>query len=244
MSRKRSHGPWETIKTVIYAFLIALFVRTFLYQPFNIPSGSMIPTLLIGDFVFVSKYSYGYSRYSFPVPLPMLTGRLWWTPPERGDVAVFALPMDSSTDYVKRVIGLPGDRIQIVGGILHINGQPVKREPLGTYETANGFGVRQTFQLYREILPNGRSHEILELSDKEPLDNTPVFEVPSRHYFMLGDNRDSSSDSRFLNRVGYIPDINLIGRAEIIHFSIDGSVLRFWEWHRSIRFERLFRRIE
>lgn len=239
-TESRASSFWELVRTVFYAILIALFVRTFLYEPFNIPSGSMIPTLLIGDYLFVSKFSYGYSRFSLPFGLPLFDGRIFATPPERGDVVVFKLPTDEKTDYVKRIVGMPGDRIQVVDGILQINGQPVKRRPDGEYTTTNGFGIEQTFKRYIETLPNGLSHPIIEISDREVMDNTPVYNVPAGHYFMMGDNRDSSADSRFLNRVGYVPFVNILGRAEFIFFSIDGSILKVWQWPETIRFSRLF----
>lgn len=239
-SESKASSFWELVRTVIYAILIALVVRTVAFEPFNIPSGSMLPTLLIGDYIFISKYSYGYSRFSLPFGPPLFQGRIFASPPERGDVVVFKLPADQKTDYVKRIVGLPGDRVQLIDGLLHLNGVPVKREPAGEFVTSNEFGVPLVFKRYLETLPNGRSHAILEISDKEPFDNTPVYVVPANHYFVMGDNRDSSSDSRFLTRVGYVPFVNILGRAEFIFFSIDGSILRFWEWPQSIRFSRMF----
>lgn len=247
MSEKKSEGGGigETIRTVVYAVLIAIVLRTFAYEPFSIPSGSMLPTLLVGDYLFVSKYSYGYSQYSLPWNLPIINGRFLGEVPERGDVAVFKLPTDNSTDYIKRVVGLPGDRIQVVDGILHINGAAVERQRVGetVISATGGFPVRVTE--YIETLPNGVSHRIWERGDAMPFDNTRVFEVPSGHYFAMGDNRDSSQDSRS-SQVGFVPFENLIGRAEIVFFSHDGSA-RFWEiwnWPTSIRFSRIFDRIE
>jgi signal peptidase I len=244
MSQAKSHGFWELVRTVVYAVLIALVVRTFAYEPFSIPSGSMIPSLLVGDYLFVSKFSYGYSRYSLPLGLPLLSGRVLAQAPERGDVVVFKLPSDNKTDYIKRVIGLPGDRIQIEGGILHINGAAVRREPLGAYTVDDGLRMTQTYRHYREILPGGRGHEIIELTDEGPFDDTDVYIVPQGHYFMLGDNRDSSRDSRFLSEVGFVPEENLIGRAEFIFFSVAGEALKFWQWPGTLRFDRFLQAIE
>ena len=241
MTEKKSGGLGEAVRTIVYAVLIAFVVRTFAYEPFNIPSGSMIPTLLIGDYLFVSKFSYGYSRYSLPGSLPVIDGRVLSGEPERGDVAVFKLPTDNKTDYIKRLVGLPGDRIQVTGGILHINGRPVKREKVADRQIP-GFGGRMTkVTEYVETLPNGRRHLIWEDSDHERLDNTPVFRVPEGHYFAMGDNRDHSQDSRVLSQVGYVPFENLIGRAEFLFFSTDGSarLWEIWNWPGAIRFGRL-----
>jgi signal peptidase I len=234
----------ETVRTVIYAVLIALVVRTFLYEPFNIPSGSMKPTLLIGDYLFVSKLSYGYSRYSFPFGLGPFSGRIFASEPERGDVVVFKLPSDNSTDYIKRIIGLPGDEIQVKGGILYINGEPVKRKRIEDFveRTPDGRELRRLPQ-YIETLPNGRKHRILEVSDQGPLDNTGVYKVPEGHYFAMGDNRDNSQDSRVLSAVGFVPDVNLVGRAEILFFSTNGSahLWEVWKWPEAIRFNRILK---
>ena len=218
---------------------IALFVRTIAYEPFNIPSGSMIPTLLVGDFLFVSKFSYGYSRHSLPWSLPLIPGRVAYTSPERGDVAVFKLPSDGKTDYIKRIVGLPGDRIQVRDGLLHINGRPVTRQRVEDFVIRYGGGVQRIPQ-FVETLPNGHRHRILETSsDLGPFDNTRVYTVPDDHFFTMGDNRDNSRDSRF-GEVGFVPKENLVGRAEILFFSIDGSVWQFWRWPTAIRFRRMF----
>ncbi len=245
-SHKKSSGFWETVKTIIYAVLIAIVVRTVAYEPFNIPSGSMEPTLLVGDYLFVSKFSYGYSRYSLPYGLPLFPGRIFFTPPERGDVAVFKLPTDNKTDYIKRIIGLPGDRIQMINGILHINGQPVKRRRVEDYVTTTPWGGVRRLARFIETLPNGREHYILERSDHGELDNTGVYVVPPGHYFAMGDNRDNSQDSRVLSKVGYIPEENLVGRAEFLFFSTDGSsrLWEIWKWPSSIRFGRFFQAVE
>jgi signal peptidase I len=240
--KKSSGGVVDTIKTVVYAILIALVVRTVAYEPFNIPSGSMVPTLLIGDYLFVSKFSYGYSRYSLPLGLPLFSGRILFHPPERGDVAVFKLPTDNSTDYIKRVIGLPGDHIQMKNGILYINDQPCARKRIEDYLYHEGNGTLIPLAQYIETLPNGVQHRIIKMGDNEPLDNTQVYDVPPGDYFMMGDNRDNSQDSRVLSAVGYVPAENLIGRAEFIFFSTDGEarLWEFWKWPFTIRYDRLF----
>lgn len=241
MQHRKASALWETVRTVFYAIVIALVVRTFAFEPFNIPSGSMKPTLLVGDYLFVSKYAYGYSRYSLPWSLPLFEGRIFASEPERGDVIVFKKPSDNETDYIKRLIGLPGDRIQVLGGILHINGEPVTREKIGETQDRDSFSTR-TYTVYRETLPNGRQHLIWEASDNDSLDNTIEYVVPEGHYFFMGDNRDNSRDSRVLFDVGYVPSENLIGRAEFLFFSHDDSAnwWEVWRWPSSIRFGRIF----
>jgi signal peptidase I len=238
---KKESGLGETAKVVFHALIIALVIRTFLFQPFNIPSGSMEATLLVGDYLFVSKYSYGYSHYSLPFSPPIFSGRVWTGTPERGDVVVFRLPKDDSSDYIKRVIGLPGDRIQMINGILHINGQPVKRERISDYVDEEG-GRARRIKRWRETLPNVVSYETLDLQDNGYLDNTPEYVVPTGNYFMMGDNRDNSTDSRVLSQVGYVPHENLIGKAQIIFFSIgEGErAWQIWRWPWSVRWGRLF----
>jgi len=243
MSEKKSSGGLsETIRVVFYAVLIAFFIRTVAFEPFNIPSGSMVPTLLVGDYLFVSKFSYGYSRYSLPLGLPLFSGRIFAGQPERGDVAVFRLPRDDSTDYIKRIVGLPGDRIRVTGGILHINDQPVERRRIEDYVPPTGGGASGPVRQYIEVLPNGREHRIIEATDNGAFDNTREYVVPEGHYFAMGDNRDNSLDSRFANGVGFIPAQNLVGRAEILFFSANGDarIWEVWKWPWGIRFSRIF----
>jgi signal peptidase I len=239
-------GFGETVKVIVQALLIALVVRTLLFQPFNIPSGSLIPTLLIGDYLFVSKYSYGYSRFSMPFAPDLFSGRIWGSEPKRGDVAVFKLPRDGSTDYIKRVIGLPGDKIQMLQGRLVINGQMVEREAVQKITTTDPYGRQVPVATYKETLPGGVSHLIIERDgDTGFYDTTGVYEVPAGNYFMMGDNRDNSTDSRVppeQGGVGYVPFENFVGRAEVIFFSLDEGVdgWQVWKWPTAIRWSRLF----
>lgn len=236
-NKKESKG--ELFKTIIIAGAIALGFRSFLFEPFNIPSGSMVPTLLVGDYLFVSKFSYGYSRYSFPLGIVPFDGRIAEDKPERGDVVVFRQPTDVSIDFIKRVVGLPGDRIQVKDGILYINGEQVERTYVGKTKARNATSVID-FRVYEETFPNGTKHYIQERSDNDSLDNTVEFTVLEDHYFMMGDNRDNSRDSRTPS-VGMVPAENLIGKAQILFYSHDGTA-RFWEiwkWPLAIRFGRL-----
>jgi signal peptidase I len=236
----------EFIKTLVYAILIAVAFRTVAYEPFNIPSGSMFPTLLVGDYLFVSKPSYGYSRHSLPFSPPLFDGRILASAPERGDVAVFKKPSDEATDYIKRVIGLPGDRIQMKQGRLYINGEIVPRRRVEDYVMTDHYGRTMSIPQYIETLPNGVEHHILEqLGDRAQHDNTREFEIPDGLYFMMGDNRDNSLDSRD-GSVGMVPFENFVGRAEFLFFSTDGSArgYEFWKWPFATRYSRLFQAIE
>jgi signal peptidase I len=254
---KAESGLHETVRTIIYAVVIAFFVRTFLYEPFNIPSGSMEPTLLVGDYLFVSKYSYGYSRYSLPFGPAIFSGRILGRQPHRGDVVVFKQPANPSTDFIKRLIGLPGDRIQVIGGTLYINDVAAQRTYVGRYIDPENHRERQEYQ---EVLPNGVRHMILleGFETKPPprdcppnrfaetpaeAENTCPFVVPPDSYFMMGDNRDNSADSRVAGSgVGFVPAENLVGRAEFIFFSTDGAASwwEVWKWPVTIRYNRLF----
>jgi len=232
----------ETVRIIIHALILALIVRVFLFQPFNIPSGSMIPTLLIGDYLFVSKYSYGYSRYSFPFGFDLFSGRILAEEPKRGDVVVFKLPRDNETDYIKRVIGLPGDEIQMIHGVLHINGKAVEKVKVDDYVVTGPSGRERNMARYKETLPNGVSYPVLDLVSDGFGDNTEVYKVPEEHFFMMGDNRDNSTDSRFLSEVGFVPFENLVGKAQVIFFSIDedASFWEVWRWPTDVRWNRMF----
>jgi signal peptidase I len=246
VSASRDQGWRETVKIVVQALAIAMVVRVFFYQPFNIPSGSMKETLLVGDYLFVSKLSYGYSRYSFPFGFNLFSGRVLKGEPKRGDVAVFKLPRDNSTDYIKRVIGLPGDEIQMRGGALYINGKSVPKVRAGDFTTREDDGPPRRIARFEETLPNGVKYIVLDSEPNGPFDNTGVFKVPAGHYFMMGDNRDNSTDSRAQWGVGFVPYENLIGRAEVIFFSgavDEPGALRWytpWTWPFDIRWSRFF----
>jgi signal peptidase I len=238
----------ETVKTIFYALLIALVIRTFFFQPFNIPSGSMENTLLVGDYLFVEKFAYGYSRNSFPFrgwPVGgLFHGRLFGSDPARGDVVVFKMPNQNSPDYmqdfIKRVVGLPGDRIQMLNGVLYINGNAVPKTRVADYVGPDEFGVVRNIARYQETLPNGKSYFVLDLVADSNEDNTPVFVVPPGHYFMMGDNRDNSDDSRM--EVGFVPAEDLVGKAEFRFFSIDETAVWYepWTWPFAVRYTRMF----
>jgi signal peptidase I len=241
---KAESGIGETIRVIIHALIIALVIRTFLFQPFNIPSGSMKATLLVGDYLFVSKYSYGYSHFSIPLSLPLFSGRVFGSEPSRGDVVVFRYPKDESVDYIKRVIGLPGDRIQMKEGLLYINDKPVERERLSDFvgEEPCGSDTTVPVKRWKETLPNGVSYESLDCADNGFYDNTIEYNVPPGHFFMMGDNRDNSTDSRVLSAVGYVPYENIVGRAQLIFFSIaEGEhAWQIWRWPVAVRWNRIF----
>jgi signal peptidase I len=239
-TEKKKGGLGETINVIVQALILALIIRTIFFQPFSIPSGSMRPTLLEGDYLFVTKWAYGYSRHSLPFSPNIFSGRIWGSAPERGDVAVFKFPPNPSLDYIKRVIGLPGDRIQMREGQLFINGEAVPREKVGQIDNPDITEMERPVDVYRETLPNGVAYETLDISPNTIGDNTREFVVPAGHYFMMGDNRDNSTDSRFT--VGFVPEENLVGRANIIFFSIAGSAspLEIWKWPTLMRPDRLF----
>lgn len=295
-SKRIKHEFTDTVKAIIWAGCFAVIIRTFLIEPFHIPSDSMIPNLFVGDHLFVSKTSYGYSRQSFPFSLPLVKNRIFESTPKPGDVIVFKKIKGHADNYIKRLIGLPGDKIQMQKGILHINGEPVKREFIEKFyiinlpyslrksdsltinttnnqvltiidtkklylngrplkdsqytivykETPNFQGEAIELNKYKQTLPNGKSFDILEISDTEIADNTKEYVVPEDHYFMMGDNRDMSEDSRFLDEVGYIHKRDLIGRAELIFFSHNNSVniFEFWKYLKPIRFNRILNRIK
>ncbi len=234
----------ETIVVIIEALLIAMVFRTFLYQPFSIPTGSMQSTLMIGDYFVASKFPWGFGKYSFPVPLPLGDRILQFTSPQQGDVAVF-FNGPTGQDYVKRIIGLPGDRIQMKDGRLYINGTMLPREEIGTGQDTDSSSTTVPVTLYRETLPNGVVHTIQEVSDDQPLDNTAEYTVPAGHYFMMGDNRDRSADSRVLSQVGYVPATNLIGKGEARFFSIKDNIppWQIWQWPANVRWDRMFQSV-
>ena len=242
---KKDKDEWsELAKTLVLALLLALVIRTLFYEPFNIPSGSMKPNLLVGDYLFVSKPSYGYSQYSFPFGMAEYEGRIMETTPDRGDIIVFRKPSDTSIDYIKRLIGMPGDKIMLIGGRLYINGERAERELVG-YKQVESHGSTTRMAEYIETLPNGKMYKIYEEDDIHIYDNVPEVTVPEGHYFFMGDNRDNSQDSRFTKEVGFVPFDNLIGRAEFIFFSTNGEakIFEFWKWPFSIRYNRILDKI-
>ena len=247
IDKLRQSGWWDTAKIIVEALAIAMVVRLFFFQPFSIPSGSMKETLLVGDYLFVSKLSYGYSSYSFTSSFKLFDGRIFSDTPERGDVAVFKLPRDNSTDYIKRVIGLPGDEIAVSRGVVYINGKEVPRVRDGSFKTREDGGPPRDIARYKETLPNGVTYTVLDSEANGPFDNVGPYTVPAGHYFMMGDNRDNSTDSRAQWGVGYVPLENFVGRADIIFFSAATdepgafSIFSPWRWPFDIRWERFFK---
>ena len=235
----------ENSKTLFYALIIAIFIRSIFIQPFYIPSSSMEPNLLVGDRLFVTKYSYGYSKHSFPFSPPIFKGRLFKSKPDRGDVVVFKTPADNRTDYVKRLIGLPGDKIQFIDSNLYINNNEILKSRISKNDKIFcGKKIIDVFT-FKESLSNEKKHKTVYLKDYS-YQNSDKFVVPKDHYFFLGDNRDCSKDSRFLSSVGYVHEDNLVGKAQFIFFSSDksvGSIFSFWKWKKSIRFDRFFKKI-
>jgi signal peptidase I len=232
----------EMIKSLVIAVLLAFVFRSFLFEPFYIPSGSMKSTLLVGDYVFVSKYSYGYSKHSFPFGMPLFEGRKFETKPERGDVVVFKLPSNTNINYIKRLVGLPGDEIQVKDSILYINGQPLPRKQIENFHDFNDKHSQQISQ-YIETMPNGVSYHVLDQYTNGALDNTEIYKVPEKHYFFMGDNRDNSQDSRVLGAVGFVPEENLVGPARMIFFSSTAKLIEIWNWVSGLRGDRFLKNI-
>ena len=235
----------ENFKTLIYALIIALIIRSLFIQPFYIPSSSMEPNLLVGDRLFVTKYSYGYSKHSFPLSPPLFKGRIFESKPERGDVVVFKTPADNRTDYIKRLIGLPGDQIQFIDSNLYINNNEVLKSKISKNDKIVCGNKLIDVLTFEEKLSNEKKYDTVYLK-KYSFQNSDKFIVPQDHFFFLGDNRDCSKDSRFLTSVGYVHKDNLVGEAKFIFFSSDksiGSIFSFWKWNKTIRFERFFKKI-
>ena len=233
------NSKYESLKTILLAVFIALLIRTFIAEPFNIPSGSMKPTLLIGDYLFVKKWSYGYSKHSLPFSLPLIKERIFYNIPIRGDVVVFKTPEDNKTDYIKRIIGLPGDKIRIIEGVVFINENVITKIQVEDFIEKNEIGEKTKIPQFEEYLFN-KKHYTLDLINNSIADNTNFYIVPKNHFFVMGDNRDNSQDSRFRN-VGFVPADNLVGKAWIIFFSLENSrFYELWKWPKSIRFNRIF----
>jgi signal peptidase I len=240
----KPNALWENIKVIVQALVLAMVIRTVLFQPFTIPSGSMMPTLLVGDYIFVNKFSYGYSKYSLPFSPNLFSGRIFASEPKRGDVVVFRFPPNPDVDYIKRLVGLPGDRIQVTDGVLYVNGTAVPKVPDGTFNSDYAQDPGQDVPVFRETMDNGVTYDTLDQSPVSRGDNTREFIVPEGHYFMMGDNRDNSLDSRF--DVGFVPAENLVGRASVIFFSLgnDTSFREIWKWPANMRWDRLFKGVE
>ncbi len=235
----------DNATTLFYALLIAVFIRSVFIQPFYIPSSSMEPNLLVGDRLFVTKYSYGYSKHSLPFSPPIFKGRFFFKEPKRGDVVVFKTPVDNRTDYIKRLIGLPGDKIQFIDGELYINNNVLFKDLESDNDEIFCGNKKINVFTYQEKITNQKKYKAVYLKDST-YKNSDLFYVPNDHYFFLGDNRDCSKDSRFLSSVGYVHKDNLVGKAQFIFFSSDrsiGSIFYFWKWNKSIRFDRFFKKI-
>tara|TARA_Y100001970_G_C14227177_1_gene856407 strand:- start:1561 stop:2289 length:729 start_codon:yes stop_codon:yes gene_type:complete len=241
---KNLNSILSNFKSILFAIFIALIIRSFIAEPFNIPSGSMKPNLLVGDFIFVSKWSYGYSRHSLPFSIPLIPKKIFNKMPQRGDVAVFKTPQDNRTDYIKRIIGLPGDKIKIINGEIKINENFILRKKIEDFVDINQEGYTKRIRKYKEYFFD-KEFEVLDITDNGIVDNTQLYIVPEGHFFVMGDNRDNSQDSRFLNFVGYIPIENLVGKAQFIFFSLENSrFIEIWKWPKAIRFDRLFKSIQ
>ena len=245
MFKKIKLTVYENLKTLIGALLIAVLIRSLFFQPFYIPSSSMEPTLLVGDRIFVSKYTYGYSKHSFPFSPNFTNKRFFSTYPNRGDLVVFKTPADNRTDYIKRLIGLPGDTVQFINGNLLLNEKKIIREKIDNSDLTRCGNFNLDTDKFIETLPNGVKHLTAYKKDGS-LQNTKIYKVPKDHFFLMGDNRDCSKDSRYLNSVGYVNKINLVGEAKIIFFSNDtkkSSLLKFWNLNNSFRLDRLFKKL-
>ncbi len=244
MTKGKKNSFFGNLKSIFIAIFIALLIRSFIFEPFNIPSGSMKPNLLVGDFIFVSKYSYGFSKHSLPFSIPLIPGKIFANTPERGDVVVFKTPENNRTDYIKRVIGLPGDKIEIKNGIIFINGSEILRKKLNDFIDTDNKTSNKRVRMYNEYFFN-KEINILDITDNGIADNTQLFNVPENHFFVMGDNRDNSQDSRFISTVGFIPYENLVGKAQFIFFSLENArFLQIWKWPNSIRYERIFQKIQ
>ena len=246
MKKKIIHIVIDNIKTLVGALIIAILIRSLIVQPFYIPSSSMEPTLLIGDRIFVSKYTYGYSKHSFPFSPNITKNRYFYKKPKQGDLVVFKTPVDNRTDYIKRLIGMPGDEIQFINGDIFINNEKIKRFKNSDIKIVRCGKFEFEVNSYIETLPNGVKYNAV-YNELGTLQNSPKFKVPENHFFLLGDNRDCSKDSRYLDSVGYVNSINLVGKAQIIFFSNDtikGSLLKFWNLNNSFRLDRIFKKIK
>ena len=241
---KSKNSFFSNLKSIFIAIFIAILIRSFIVEPFNIPSGSMKPNLLIGDFIFVSKWSYGYSKHSLPFSIPIIPKKIFSKSPKRGDIVVFKTPTDNRTDYIKRVIGLPGDKIQISNGLIIINENLILRKKTKDFLDVNREGNLKRIRQYKEYFID-IEFNILDIYDNSPSDNTQIYKVPENHFFVMGDNRDNSQDSRFLNMVGYIPFENLVGKAQYIFFSLENArFFQIWKWFKAIRYNRIMNEIK